>query len=157
MPAERLPMRKVREVLRLRYARGERAGDRRHAWDRPHDGRRVSAARGGDRHHLAGPGGTRRCRAGAAAVHATAFDKTPARPLPDWAHVHAELKRRGVTLALLWQEYRAEHPDGYGYSRFCDLYGDWRKGITATMRQTHVPARSCSSTLPATPCRCSMR
>jgi transposase len=39
---------------------------------------------------------------------------------------------------LLWEEYRAEHPDGYGYSRFCDLYGEWRKGVTATMRQTHV-------------------
>ena len=37
-----------------------------------------------------------------------------------------------------WEEYRAEHPDGYGYSRFCDLYGEWRKGVTATMRQTHV-------------------
>jgi transposase len=35
---------------------------------------------------------------------------------------------------LLWEEYRAEHNDGYGYSRFCDLYGDWRKGVTATMR-----------------------
>jgi transposase len=44
------------------------------------------------------------------------------RPLPDWSHVHKELKRRAVTLLLLWEEYRAEHADGYGYSRFCDLY-----------------------------------
>jgi transposase len=43
-----------------------------------------------------------------------------------------------VTLALLWEEYRAGEPDGYGYSRFCDLYGEWRRGITATMRQTHA-------------------
>jgi len=43
-----------------------------------------------------------------------------------------------VTLALLWQKYRASEPDGYGYSRFCDLYGEWRCGITATMRQTHA-------------------
>ena len=34
-------------------------------------------------------------------------------PQPDWAHVHAELRRKGVTLALLWEEYRAVHPDGY--------------------------------------------
>jgi transposase len=61
------------------------------------------------------------------------------KPLPDWGHVHAELRRRGVTLALLWEEYRGHHPDdGYGYSRFCDLYVEWRHGITATMRQTHA-------------------
>lgn len=58
--------------------------------------------------------------------------------MPDWNHVHAELRRRGVTLLLLWEEYRAGHPDGYGYSRFCDLYIDWRRGVSATMRQTHV-------------------
>jgi transposase len=59
------------------------------------------------------------------------------RPTPDWAGVHTELKRKGVTLALLWQEYRAETPDGYGYSRFCDLYREWRGRSTPTMRQTH--------------------
>jgi transposase len=37
----------------------------------------------------------------------------------DWSHIHAELKRRGVTLALLWQEYRAEHTHGFAYSWFC--------------------------------------
>ena len=46
------------------------------------------------------------------------------RPQPDWARVHAELRRPGVTLLLLWEEYRAGQPDGYGYSRFCDLYRD---------------------------------
>ena len=51
---------------------------------------------------------------------------------------HAELRRRGVTLVLLWEEYRADHADGYGYSRFCDLYIEWRRGVSATMRQTHV-------------------
>src|SRR5205823_2950852 len=55
----------------------------------------------------------------------------------DWRKVHEEMKRRSVTLVLLWQEYRAEQTDGYGYSRFCDLYGEWRKTISATMRQTH--------------------
>src|SRR6185369_14379226 len=63
-----------------------------------------------------------------------------ARPLPDWPQVHKELKRRAVTLLLLWEEYRAEHADGYGYSRFCDLYRDWRQTISPTMRQTHGPA-----------------
>jgi transposase len=68
------------------------------------------------------------------------FEEHPARPLPDWSHIHKELKRRGVTLLLLWEEYRAEYADGYGYSRFCDLHRDWRKTISPTMRQMHGPA-----------------
>ena len=41
---------------------------------------------------------------------------------PDWAAVHRQLRRKGVPLSLIWEEYRAAHPDdGYGYSRFCDL------------------------------------
>ena len=61
------------------------------------------------------------------------YNPPPSKPLPDWGHIHAELRRRGVTLALLWQDYRGQHPDGYGYSRFCDLYGEWRRGVTSTM------------------------
>jgi transposase len=57
---------------------------------------------------------------------------------PDWSHIHGELKRRGVTLALLWQEYRAEQPRGFAYSWFCESYGGWRKRISPTMRQTHL-------------------
>jgi len=60
------------------------------------------------------------------------------RPLPNWAAAHRELKRSGVTLQLLWQEYREEYPDGYGYSRYCDFYRAWEKRISPTMRQTHV-------------------
>ena len=43
-----------------------------------------------------------------------------------------------MTLALLWQEYRAEHAQGYAYSWFCERYSDWRKRISPTMRQTHL-------------------
>jgi transposase len=68
------------------------------------------------------------------------FEEKPARPLPDWTAVHRELKRRSVTLLLLWEEYRAEHADGYGYSRFCDLYREWCETISPTMRQVHGPA-----------------
>jgi transposase len=60
------------------------------------------------------------------------------RPLPDWATVHRELKRPGVTLQLLWEEYRGRQPQGYGYSRFCELYRAWAKRLSPTMRQTHV-------------------
>lgn len=63
--------------------------------------------------------------------------KGHSRPLPDWAHVHEELKRKGVTLALLWQEYKAAHPDGLQYSQFCDTYRGWRGTLDVVMRQEH--------------------
>jgi transposase len=47
------------------------------------------------------------------------------------------LRKPGVTLLLLWEEYRAGQPDGYGYSRFCDLARGWRGRLSPTMRQTH--------------------
>jgi transposase len=59
------------------------------------------------------------------------------RPEPDWALVHAELKRKGVTKLLLWQEYLESHPNGYQYSRFCERYGRWLARVTVTMRQEH--------------------
>jgi transposase len=59
------------------------------------------------------------------------------RPLPDWKETHAELKQKGVTLQLLWREYRQEHADGYGYSQFCELYRGWKKKLFPSMRQTH--------------------
>lgn len=60
-----------------------------------------------------------------------------ARPLPPWPHVHAELRRKGVTLALLWQEYRTEQPAGLQYSQFCARYRDWARGVDPVMRQSH--------------------
>ena len=45
---------------------------------------------------------------------------------------------RALTLQLLWEEHRAAHPNGYGYSRFCDLYRAWEARLSPTMRQTHV-------------------
>ena len=57
----------------------------------------------------------------------------------DWAAVHRELKRPGVTLALLWDEYRGQHhPDGYGYSAFCEHYRRWVGRLSPVMRQRHA-------------------
>lgn len=61
------------------------------------------------------------------------------RPLPQWSKVHEELRGKGVTLNLLWQEYRQDYPEGYGYSRFCELYGRWKNTIDPVMRQHHEP------------------
>jgi transposase len=59
------------------------------------------------------------------------------RPVPDWAQVHREMRRPDVTLALLWEEYRAAAPDGFGYSWFCDLYREWAGRLKPTLRQVH--------------------
>jgi len=56
---------------------------------------------------------------------------------PDWATLACELKRPGVNLMVLWEEYRDAHPDGYGYSRFCDLYREFERRLSPTMRQGH--------------------
>ena len=61
----------------------------------------------------------------------------PRKPLPDWKEVHEELKKRHVTLQLLWTEYREAHPDGYGYSRYCELYDRWEEKLDPPMRQNH--------------------
>ncbi|MBL0352584.1 MAG: IS21 family transposase [Dechloromonas sp.] len=61
------------------------------------------------------------------------------RPEPDWAGVQRELRRKGVTLDLLWQEYKSEHPDGYQYSSFCDHYRVWAGRLSLSLRQTHTP------------------
>jgi transposase len=59
--------------------------------------------------------------------------------LPDWPAVHREMRRKNVTLSLLWEEYRAIHPaDGYGYSRYCELYRRWEGRLAPVMRQHHV-------------------
>ena len=60
------------------------------------------------------------------------------RPEPDWAGVAVELKKPGVTLQILWDEYRAVHPGGYGYSRFCELFRSFERRLSPTMRQEHV-------------------
>ncbi len=60
-----------------------------------------------------------------------------ARPLPDWAEVHREYQRKGVTLVLLWEEYKAAHPDGIEYSQYCDRYRAWAGKLNLVMRQHH--------------------
>ena len=139
MPAERLSMRQIREVLRLRYA--SKLPQRAIA-------KSLGLSQGAVSGYLS--------RARAAGVvwplpddldevqlEAMLFPPPPdiaadQRPMPDWAWVHRELRRPNVTLALLWEEYRAGAPDGFGYSWFCDLYRGWAGRLKPTMRQTHV-------------------
>lgn len=59
-------------------------------------------------------------------------------PEPDWATVASALKRKHVTLQILWEEYIAQHPQGYRYSRFCDLFRRWEGRLPLVMRQSHA-------------------
>jgi transposase len=138
MPAKRLAMRQVREVLRLKWACG--LSDRQIA-------RGLRISRPTVTHYV------RRLKAAGlswplpedmddAALERRLFANTlytPAseRPLPDWSRVHQELKRKGVTLTLLWQEYKATHPDGLQYSYFCEAYRKWASKLDLVMRQSH--------------------
>jgi transposase len=77
-----------------------------------------------------------------AAVQARLFPPPPApdqpRPLPDFADLQRQLKaNKSLTLLLLWEEYKQQHPDGYQYSRFCDLWRAWRASRDLVMRQEH--------------------
>src|SRR2546422_4744669 len=59
-------------------------------------------------------------------------------PEPDWAKIHEELQtHKNLTLQLVWQEGGESNPDGYGYSRFCDLYRGWLKKLDLVLRQEH--------------------
>jgi transposase len=139
MPAERAPMRKIREVLRLRHACGL-------------SDRRIALAVGLSRATVKGYV-QRSVAAGIswplpvgiddAALERQLFPPLDlpsdvTRPLPGWNEVHKELKRRHVTLQLLWEEYRSEHGEGYCYSHFCERYRQWLSTISPTMRQTHA-------------------
>ena len=60
------------------------------------------------------------------------------RPLPDCADIHRELRRKSVTLMLLWMEYKAAHPGGLMYSAFCERYRAWRDHLDVVMRQAEI-------------------
>ncbi len=60
------------------------------------------------------------------------------RPVPDWTHVHPELRRKGVTLQLLHYEYKEQHADGFEYTWFTQHYREYARRLDVVMRQDHV-------------------
>lgn len=69
---------------------------------------------------------------------ATAETKRCRYPEPDFATIHTELqKHKHLTLQLVWEEYRSQNPEGYQYSRFCELYQRWRRKRELVLRQEH--------------------
>ena len=138
MPAKRLSMRKIKEVLRLKWGKGM-------------SNRKIAASCGIGRPTVS----EYLRRAGEAGVswplpvalddarlERLLFPPPPDLPaqvrgIPDWLVVHQELKQKAVTLFLLWQEYRATHPEGYQYSWFCEHYRGWQGKLDVVMRQDH--------------------
>lgn len=64
---------------------------------------------------------------------------SPRKAPPDYAAIHQQLQKPHVTLQLLWEEYQETNPDGYRYSRFCELYQRWRRKQDVVLRQQHKP------------------
>jgi transposase len=65
-------------------------------------------------------------------------EHNPPRTRPDFASIHEQLRgSKYVTLQLLWEEYRQANPEGYRYSRFCELYQRWRSKLDVVLRQEH--------------------
>ena len=139
MPAERIGMRDAREIIRLKASSVS-----------THEiARRLGMARSTVRETL-----KRAQTAGLfwplpeamndgaleAALYASRRSKRGHRRIeePDWASVHRELKRKHVTLLILWDEYIVANPGGYSYSRFCELYRSFETTLSVTMRQTHA-------------------
>lgn len=76
-----------------------------------------------------------------AQLEALLYTKPQGRPVeraePSWSVIHQELRRKGVTLYLLWMEYKEQHPQGLQYSQFCHRYRQWTKRLQISMRQNH--------------------
>lgn len=133
---KRLSMRKIKEVLRLHYDQGLSqnaiAGACRIARATVQDYlRRFQAA------DLSWPLPEDLSEADLDALLFPRLSDRCPKPQPDWAEVHRELARQGVTLQLLWQEYIQAHPQWYQYSRFCQLYRGWARSHKLSLRQRH--------------------
>ena len=135
MPARRLLMRKIREVLRLKHEQGL-----------SHQAVAQACAVGVgtvnrylQRAAQRGLGWPLRADLDDAALEARLFPRAAPvhdRIRPDCAYIHRELKRDSVTLQLLWEDAQI-HPDGYGRTQFCEFYRQWTRRLRPSMRQVH--------------------
>lgn len=138
MVARRLSMRKIKEVLRLKWEFGSSNNQ---------IAKSCNIARSTVREYL-----IRAQSAGLSWPLAPDLDDSvlenllfPIRPvipssqrqMPPMDYLFREMKKKGVTLQLLWYEYKETNPDGYQYSQFCHLYRQWVKKLDLTLRQEH--------------------
>ena len=139
MPAERLSMRKIKEILRLKFELGLKNREIARSCLIPH----TTVANYLRRARDAGLTWPLPPDLDEGTLERQLFADDPwARPretrLPDFASIHEEFRRhRHVTLQLLWEEYKESQPDGYQYSRFCELYNRWVQKLDLVLRQDH--------------------
>ncbi len=138
MAQERLTMRKIVEVLRLKWECGQT--DR--AIARSCSISHSTVAEYLRRAREAGLSWPLPADMGEDRLYELLFPKAPKPssrviPCPDWSVIHTELRKKSVTLRLLWVEYREAHRNGYGYSQFCALYRDWAACLNPSMRFSH--------------------
>jgi transposase len=140
MPAQRLTMRRVRELLRLHYGAGASARA---------IARELGVSRSTVKEYLARAAAAELTWPLPADLSDAVLEEqlfagggpkpgTRRRVEPNWAALVREMKRPGVNLTVLWEEYSAAHPGGYGYSRFCELYREFERRLSPTMRQHHA-------------------
>jgi len=138
MPKKRLSMRKIREVLRLKYECNRSNRDIGHSCG-------IGSSTVSDylqRAKMAGLDWPLPDQLDDTALEHQLFPpatpRNSSRFIPDFHEVHKELQsRKSVTLNLLWQEYKEQHPDGYQYSWFCHSYRDWAARLDVVMRHEH--------------------
>jgi transposase len=150
MAAERLSMRTIKEVLRLK-------------WEKKLSNKQIATscniARSTIRDYLeraqhAGLNWPLALDLDDARLEALLFPSTPEeapgkRGMPAMEYIRKELTRKRVTLRLLWLEYRQANPDGYQYSQFCKRYHRWSDKLDVSLRQTHRAGENSLSIMPA--------
>lgn len=142
MPERRLPMRQIKEVLRLHYEAHLSERQIAHA---------CGVSRSTVQRYLERAAAANLCWPPAESLDDSQLERLlfpppqapseghqPPKPQPDFVRVHQELKaNKSVTLQLLWQEFAEQHPDGAHYSWFCEQYRDWTRHLDVVLRQDH--------------------
>ena len=138
MPTNRITMRQIRETLRLHLSAGL-------SFNEVGRNLKISKSAAAKYASLARAAGVDWEAAQAltdqeleARLYKPALPRSSHQLAPDFASVHQELKRAGVTLQLLWEEYAKDNTLAYKYTSFCVKYREWALGLKRSMRQTHI-------------------
>ena len=138
MATRRLSMRKIKEVLRLHHEKGLSIRPIAKSLDMG----RSTVQEYLERAERAGLKWPLVPELDEASLEHLIFPSPPCLPqekrqMPSLEYLHQELKKKGVTLQLLWHEYKEKHPDGYQYSQFCRLYHQWAEKLDPYLRQIY--------------------
>ena len=138
MPTNRITMRRIRETLRLHLQAGLSYSDIGRALkiSKSVAGKYVSLARAASVDWALAQ--TLTDAELEARLYRPAMPRASPQPAPDYARIHQELKRAGVTLQLLWEEYARDNALAYKYTSFCIKYRAWAQTLKRSMRQVHV-------------------